>query len=99
MVVALIWLGVVVLIVAGLAALARERPLSEEDYEERRGKGTALGNAMLALHELLEPRRGEAGKAREERRAEADPGGDPPDTDPEAAPGPSSQGGAPPERS
>ncbi len=81
MVLALIWLGVVALIVAGLAALARERPLSEEDYEERRGKGAALGNAMLALHEILEPRRGEAGKAREERRAEADPGGDPPQTD------------------
>lgn len=99
MVVALIWLGVGVLIVAGLAALARERPLSDEDYEERRGKGAALGNAMLALQEILEPRRGEAGKAREERRAEADPGGDPPETDADAAPGPRSRGGAPRERS
>lgn len=81
MITALIWAGVLVLLVAGLAALARARPMSDAEYEERRGKGSPIGNAMLALHDILEPGRGEAGKAREERRAEADPGADPPDKD------------------
>ncbi len=80
MITALVWLGVVALVVAGLAALARERPMSDEEYEERRGKGSAVGNALLALHDVLEPGRREAVKAREERRAEADPGADPPET-------------------
>lgn len=79
MITAILWLAALILIVAGLAALGRRRPMTDREYEERRGKGAGLGNALLALHDLLEPQRGQAGKTRLERRAEEDPGGDPPE--------------------
>jgi hypothetical protein len=82
MIAALVLLAVLALVVAGIAALARERTMTDEEYEERRGRGAGVGGAVLALHEILEPGRAEAGKAREERPAEPDPGGDPPETGP-----------------
>lgn len=76
---AILWLAALALIVAGLSALGRRRTLTEEEYRKRRGKGAGMGSALLALHDLLEPQRGQAGKARLERRVEVDPDGDPPD--------------------
>ncbi|HXI04551.1 MAG TPA: hypothetical protein VNI57_15360 [Candidatus Saccharimonadales bacterium] len=79
MIAALVWLAVIAICVAGVAALASKRPMSDEEYEERRGKGAALGNALLTLQDFFEPQRGQAGKARTEQREEVEPQGDPPE--------------------
>lgn len=79
MIAALIWLAVIVVCIVGFAALASSRPMTDDEYEERRGKGAALGNALLTLQDFFEPGRGQAGKARTEQREEVEPQGDPPE--------------------
>jgi hypothetical protein len=79
MTVALIYLAVLALVVAGLVALSRPRKISVDEYEELKGKTSMIGNAMHALQEVLAPERAEAlRKAKTEQTDEADPGGDPP---------------------
>ncbi len=72
------WAIMVILIVAGLVALGRRKPISDEDYRKQRGKGAGVGNALLAFHELLQPQAGQVKKAREERQDEEKAPGDPP---------------------
>ena len=72
------WAIVIALAVAGLAALGRKKPISDEEYRKQRGKGVGLGNALLAFHEILEPQRGQVKKAQEERKDEEKAPGDPP---------------------
>jgi hypothetical protein len=80
MMTALIYLAVLALVVAVLAALSRPRTISEDEYEEMKGKTSMVGNAMHALQEILAPEQAEAlRKAKVEQQEEADPGGDPPD--------------------
>jgi hypothetical protein len=79
MIAALIWIAVIILVVAGISALGRRRPLTDEEYESQKGRGAGLGNAIMAFHEILEPKRGQLGKAKQELREEVDPQGDPPD--------------------
>ncbi len=80
MTVALIYLAVLALVVAGLVALSRPRTIGEDDYEAMKGKTTLVGNAMHGLQEILAPQRAEALRvAKTEQQEEADPGGDPPE--------------------
>ena len=82
MLTAIIYLAVLALVVAGLAALARPRAISEDEYEEMKGKTSMVGNAMHALQEVLAPGQADAlRKAKAEQQEEADPGGDPPNPD------------------
>jgi len=90
------YLVLALLVFAGLAVLGRRRPISREEYEERKGKGSGVGNAVvrgagamfLELHGILEPGREQIRKLREERRAEKEGEGDPPvpgEKDPESS--------------
>lgn len=76
----LMYLAVLALVVAGLAALSRPRRISDEEYEEMKGMTSVVGNAMQAFHGVLEPEKAEAlRKAKSEQQEEAEPGGDPPE--------------------
>ena len=78
------WILLIGLVLGGILLIARQRPMSEDEYAERLGKGNALGNALLQLQEILGQGNAEnLRKAKTELREEADPGGDPPE--PEAA--------------
>ena len=79
MTVALIYLAVLALVVAGLVALSHPRKISEDEYEELKGKTSMIGNAMHALQEVLAPERAEALRKAKTEQNEADPGGDPPE--------------------
>ena len=76
--VALLYLAVLVIAVAGIVLLARRREITDEEYEEMKGKGSAVGNALLDAQILLEPGRESLRKAKEEIQVEEDDSGDPP---------------------
>jgi len=81
-----VYLAIAVLIFAGLAALGKVRPMTREEYEERRKQGGGPGNALvrglgeglLELQGILEPGREQVRRAKEEKRDEEDAAGDPP---------------------
>lgn len=83
----LVYIVIGILIIAGLAALGRNRPISKEEYESRKGQGGGAGNAllrgagqgMLELQGILEPGREQLRVAKEEKQDEEDESGDPPD--------------------
>ncbi len=76
----LAWPALLALAAAGLAALARPKWIADGECEAMKGKGSAAGNALQSLQEIFEPGRAEhLRKARVERRAEQQPGGDAPD--------------------
>ena len=76
--VALLYLAVLVIAVAGVVLLARRREITDEEYEKMKGKGSAVGNALLEAQILLEPGRESLLKAKEEIQVEEDDSGDPP---------------------
>jgi hypothetical protein len=78
----IVWLGLAVLVIAGVLALARPRVISQEQYEEQKGKGSLVGNAMHALHDVLAPREAEALRKARTELTEEEPSGDPPSDDP-----------------
>lgn len=72
---------VVVLILAafGVFMIAREGPMTQEEYNARKEKGNALGSALREMQEILIPNSAEHLRAtKDELREEADPSGDPP---------------------
>ena len=79
----LIYLTIGALMLGGLLALARPRRMTDEEYEQMKGKTSMVGNAMQGLQDVFEPQKAEAlRKARTELvRPAEDPGGDPPDPD------------------
>jgi hypothetical protein len=80
MITVLIYLALAVIAVAGLAALARPRSISQDEYDEMKGKSSGVGNALQEIQSIFEPGRAEhLRKAKTEIRAEAEPGGDPPE--------------------
>lgn len=80
-----IYLIVGILLLAGLLALshASSRTMSEKEYESRKGKNTAVGNALLNLQSMIEPGKARLREAKMENRARGDPDGDPPDPETE----------------
>lgn len=78
----IVWLGLAALVIAGALALARPRTISEAEYEEQKGKGSLVGNAMHALHDVLAPREAEALRKAKTEISEEQPSGDPPSDDP-----------------
>ena len=79
----LIYLMIGALMLGGLLALARPRRMTDEEYEQMKGKTSMVGNAMQGLQDVFESQKAEAlRKARTElARPAEDPGGDPPDPD------------------
>lgn len=74
------WILLLLLAAAGIVAVAHRRPMTDAEYEERLGKGNALGNALQEVQGILDPGAGEnLRRAKTELRAEADPSGDPPE--------------------
>lgn len=76
-----IYLGLAALLLAGVMALARPRSISDEQYEEMKGKGSMVGNAMHALQEVLDPQKAEALRKAKTEIVEEEPSGDPPSDD------------------
>ncbi|HET9480244.1 MAG TPA: hypothetical protein VFP98_00675 [Candidatus Polarisedimenticolia bacterium] len=73
----LLYAGLGLLILIGLIALSRPRRITPEQYEEMKGKGSAVGNALQSVQELLEPGRAESlRKAKTEQRVQRDDSGD-----------------------
>jgi len=87
----LIYAGLAALLLAGLAALGRPRTISDEEYASQKGKGSMVGNAMHALHDVLAPQRAEALRKAKTEILEEEASGDPPSDDdvPAANPRPS----------
>jgi hypothetical protein len=82
----IVWLVLAALVIAGLVALAHPRAISETEYTAQKGKGSLVGNAMHALHEVLAPREADALRKAKTEITEEQPSGDPPPDDPPRRP-------------
>jgi hypothetical protein len=80
----LVYAALAALLLAGLAALSRPRAISDEEYAALKGKGSLVGNAMHALHDVLAPQRAEALRKAKTEILDEDPSGDPPPDEPPA---------------
>ena len=78
----LIYAALAVLLLIGLAALGRPRTISDEEYDSQKGKGSLVGNAMHALHDVLAPQRADALRKAKTEILDEDPSGDPPPDEP-----------------
>ena len=76
----IVYIVLAVMLVGGLIALSRPRTITDQQYEEMREKGSAVGNALQGLQEIIQPGSAEhLRKAKTEIRAEEDDSGDPPE--------------------